>query len=321
MKYGVTILGTSLVLIGFVAAADGCTNVDDFRPTGSSDDGGGTPPGDSGRAVTDPDGAARGGDGGDGGAPTKGYVIVGLSQDTQEGKTAVSASLYSGLYAGATRPLADDRDGLCRVTVRPIVPPTDAGPEDERAAVGTVVVRGGALPPAGLTLLPSNTTNNPVTVAGNVWLGGDAFTVEASGGAIPGFAGKVVLAPSDVQVRAPLASLQDGGAEKIIVNRKEPLAVRWTGGGVGNVQVFLTSRDNVRQRRTQIFCEFPARDGKGSISAKLLEYLDKGSDEPGVTGTGSFTIIPDSAVQFVSGEWTVILDLSGTIQSSIVEAY
>ena len=303
MKYGVSFIGTSLFVAGLATAANGCSNVDDFKPTGPSDGGGA-----SDTSVTVPDGSADGGDGGDGGPATKGVVFVSLSQDTQDGKPEVSAYLDSALYKVPIKGLVDETDGPCRVVVRAIVPPTDAGPGDPPAAVGigTVVVRGGALPPEGLTLLPGNTMGNPVTLGRNIWSRGDVLTFKASGGTIPGFAGKVVLAPSDIQLRAPMSFPRDGGQDAVVVDRTVALALRWTEGGAGDVEALLISRDTVRQRRTVIFCFFPARDGSGSISTKLLAYLG----DPGVRG--SFDVTPDSQVEFVSGEWDINLDLAGT---------
>lgn len=317
MKYGVSFIGTSLFVAGLATAANGCSNVDEFKPTGPSDGGGA-----SDTSVTVPDGGdgdGREGDGRDGGPTTKGAVLVSLSQDTQDGKPEVSAYLESELYAAHLKSLIDERDGPCRVTVRAIVPPTDAGRGVPLAAVGTVVVRGGVLPPEGLTLLPRNTFDKPVTVGRNVWSGGDAVTFEASGGANRGFTGKVVLAPSDIQLRAPASLARDGGQNAVVVNRTEALALRWTEGGVGTVSAYLTSRDSARQRRTLIFCEFPARDGSGSISTKVLAYLDKSGD-PGVGGS-SFTVVADSHVDFVSGEWDVTLDLAGATHAADLQVY
>ena len=130
---------------------------------------------------------------------------------------------------------------------------------------------------------------------------GDIVTATAAGGTVPVFS-KSAAAPSDINVTNPLPA-------SIAIPRSADLAVSWTGGGVGVVEVSLSSQNDAAQKTVNAVCLFPAAGGTGSIPAAVLGRVDK-ADGSAIRGLLSFA--PQSLNTFVVGDHEVTLRVLGT---------
>ena len=167
--------------------------------------------------------------------------------------------------------------GECAADVAPKAPPSPlAGPEV------SVSISGGALPSFGITV----ERGTPVEAGETGWTSSAYFDFEGIG-----FSRPHVEAPPNIEVTAP----QLGSDGALTLDRTVPLLASWSGGGPGRVEVTLTSSEPAASRQTFIRCSFRARDGQGSVPAKLLALLQ----QAGTAGaTGTFSIRPTSLVEF-----------------------
>jgi hypothetical protein len=93
--------------------------------------------------------------------------------------------------------------------------------------------------------------------------GGDMITATGAGGAdLPAFGAQTVVAPSDITVPACTSMCPD-------VDRSKDLIVTWTGGGAGNVDVFLQARSDTGPF-IAIACRYAASAGTATVPTAVL---------------------------------------------------
>jgi hypothetical protein len=124
---------------------------------------------------------------------------------------------------------------------------------------------------------PSLTMNGDATrgyagfsASGVRWAPGTEITVDAAGGAVPGFNTKLVM-PSRVEILGP----------PDYVAKKNPIPLDWKNGvplqwkpGVGTVYLHLTQGDPEARKQTDIECEAESSKGAYTIPAEPLQQLE-----------------------------------------------
>ena len=147
---------------------------------------------------------------------------------------------------------------------------------------------------------------NTVTGTTKFFAAGDTVTTTAAGGGsiTPWSKMPVGTAPGDVTLTAPACV---GGACPD-VDRTVDLQATWTGGTTGVVSATYVTTDSAKKMAI-VSCSFKATDGKGTIPTAALAKLDKAD---GTTITGAATLGPSSTSSFKSGEYDIVLFLSGS---------
>lgn len=136
----------------------------------------------------------------------------------------------------------------------------------------------------------------PLSKMPQLWDGGEVLSVSASGGTVPAFSDKSIVAPSILTQTAPVCAIDTCPA----FDRLTPLAVAWAGGPHGTVYVDLTTlRPGGEVQNVQ--CWFKASDGRGTIGTDMLANLSSTTDG----GTGVLAVWNQSSTSFDSGAFRV----------------
>jgi hypothetical protein len=135
---------------------------------------------------------------------------------------------------------------------------------------GTLVATGALTPEDGIRIDAEDILKGGKDFQGlRAFLGGESLTFTASGGSLPGFPPRRVKTPSEIQLVSPPTA----NVPTPVLDRATDLALRWTGGGEGDVNVHLTGRAGSIAGRTSISCSFPAKDGEGRVPREFLAHL------------------------------------------------
>lgn len=236
---------------------------------------------------------------------TKGYVNVQLDQYTRDlddggTETEVALSSYVIEAAGArTSYTTIGKAGECTARKRALSYDAGAGTQFSTTyGIGSVTVRGGQLPASGLTAAPGQTFEAPATLVGSpAFAGGETLEFTATGGTLPGFTSKRLVAPSRVTLTSPV---RDGDGV-VSVSRGSDLTLRWTGGTEGVVGVALSATDPSTDTRTYISCEFARGASTGVIPASILASLPL-SNTTAKTRT-LLSVSPDSVDETTVDGW------------------
>jgi hypothetical protein len=279
------------------AAAVGCTSSD-----GSSSSSGG-----AGDPDASNDSAAPSGDAG-GPAGTLKRGILSVQQSINSGGPPLTyASLANANFfaqpAGPNNTCTGTTTGACSVLVcKKVATPEggalDAG--DTSFSAGPITVT----TPLGVTLdLKLNPDNSYALVLGSdhLWDTGGTVTATAAGGVVPAFT-QTVTPPSE-------AKLTTFGGGPVSFPRSADLTVAWTNGGLGNVQVLLSTLALGAGGSTAVQCSFPSAPGTATIPASVLGQLQRAD---GATVLGDFAFTPQTDATFTAGEWVVRLSALGT---------
>jgi hypothetical protein len=96
-----------------------------------------------------------------------------------------------------------------------------------------------------------------------LWSGGETLTVVGGGDAIPAFRASVT-APSSVVLSNPVP---DATTHAIVASAGSDLALKWAGGGAGQLQVKIANQSKVAT------CTFAARDTAAIVPAQALAFV------------------------------------------------
>jgi hypothetical protein len=293
---------TAVAILLTVAA---CTS----SSTSNSGSSGGT--NGNGNGSEAPDGGDSNGTTNPTGTTTQKIGTVSLSQSTfHAGPTTITSYTAVATFAeatgtstttttGGTDPCKRSTEGDCSVLA------CDTSSLSGSDA-GTVAVDGGGptkTPTAGdititgaktITLSPGdNGTYSPKTEQVALWTDGGQVAVDAKGADVPAFQ-KSLAAPSPVTLTAPAWPSTPGAA--VPIDRSQDLAVTWSNGGAGDVQVTLTSAAGTKTGL--ITCKFAASGGSGTITKAALGNLV-------ATATGTINISASSSDTVTAGDWQV----------------
>lgn len=234
--------------------------------------------------------------------------LIAISQEAAAGGTSTTYAAYATArfyeFAGEHAPIDPEchetQLGSCAVTDCALGTSwTAAGTRPARA--GTLTIHGGLLAEP-LTLTPKSASYTVPVVSRRLFLPNDTLTVSGSGDEVPAFSGSVP-APDDLTLITPKAEVHEGTR----IPRAGDLAVTWTGGGRGKVQVSLGSwRDDGRS--VSVACVFPAESGRGEVPGAALARLDR----PGKTTRGTLTAVPFDERTLASGGWDITFRVMGT---------
>lgn len=217
-----------------------------------------------------------------------------------ESKGSVEVFTAGGITFATASFTADQEDpcirttlGACNVAVcAPDFPDQDA--TGTPADAGKITIKGGAVP---LTLVPVNHTYPPAFNPTTLFQGGELLSIrgEGSPGGAPPF-WRFVIAPTPITLTSPallpnpLPGQPDLG-NRLHLSRTQDLDVTWTGGGHGEVRVFVAHFANdgappvpggvavaVRKTLQSVECTFDPQAGKGTIPAQALNFFPAGAD-------------------------------------------
>jgi len=143
-----------------------------------------------------------------------------------------------------------------------------------------------------------------VTGTRKYFVADDVIKTTAAGSDIPAWTDKPGTAPGDVTLTAPACA--SGACAD--VDRTADLQATWTGGTTGVVSATYVTTETGK-KSVVVSCSFKATDGKGTIPKAALAKLDKAD---GTTIKGVAMIGPSSTSTFKSGEYDIVLFISGS---------
>jgi hypothetical protein len=169
-------------------------------------------------------------------------------------------------------------------------PATDPGCTQEAAGAGCTAVtcpRGGAKNAAGPEAGPITVKSNGGTIvtkpdatgaydvaglASALWtMPKAALAFSAAGGAIPAF-GETFCGPPSATITKPAAAPGAG----LTIDRAADLAVQWTGGTVGDLEVVLRD-DDAASSTVEVRCFFTGASGQGTVPKAALAKIGAGA--------------------------------------------
>lgn len=172
------------------------------------------------------------------------------------------------------------------------------GPSPQRSA-GTLSLYGALFP---LTIaFDAGGLYQQAGGAGQLWTEGGALTVTAPGGDVPPFSFSLPRMGL-VRVTSPVAP-----NARIVVDRRVPFNVTWTGSSVGEVWLSVLSFEQLGalHHTVSLACTYPAGQGGASVPALLLGRMLPGP-------AGSISVSGKVTTQARAGEWVVhALAISG----------
>jgi len=248
-------------------------------------------------------------DAGDGSLGTPAFGSVDFSQFLNGG-----GALTAAFYVTQDLPPADPNctamgvdagdAGACAVTV--CSAPGDAGAKDAAVEAGpltvpnagTLTVTGGAFGDAGVLVAPAKGGGYFYNTTTPIFAAGDTLGVSASGGNVPAFSVKRVVAPSTIVLSWTQPAGDAGG---LVIPTGQDLTVSWTGGVSGARVVFKATAFPTNQT-AQVACQWDATAGQGTVPAAALASLAAGSS---VAGAASW--FQQTGLTFDAGPWPVAI--------------
>ncbi|MEP7123941.1 MAG: hypothetical protein ABJE95_23635 [Byssovorax sp.] len=177
--------------------------------------------------------------------------------------------------------------GACEV--RTFLAPAVVG-TPVNADAGVITITGGKVP---ITMTPDAMSKyaDVKDSVNDLFDGGEAITIAATGGMVPGFATKIT-ASAGIDLTLPLQPANNG---PLSVDRKLDLVFTWKNGAAGEVVAVLD--DGMTTRLT---CTFQAAAGTGTIPKTALAKLAP-------TASGLFVIGAFTAKTLTGQGWTITL--------------
>lgn len=295
------LVSTCTALAGVVAA--GCSS--------SADEGNQPQPSNAAQTGDGGLGASSSGYGADGAAsqpegPVKtGFVTLAQTKQSSLVTYAATAAFVTSPRgnSGSEASCKVSTEGACQVTTC-TMGTSDAGVSDAAAAgptsesAGIVTLSGGKLASAVKLTPGAQNAYAPANGTSAAFAAGDSVKVSAEGATVPAFEATAV-APGDITVTAPVfASFQTS------FSKSKDLALSWTGGAAGNVNVALSTYG---AKLVSVLCTFPANAGAGTVPAAALTDLD-----PSGPLGASISILPSVTSTVTAGDYKVTYTLSGT---------
>ncbi len=219
--------------------------------------------------------------------------------------TTVDGGLHGAYRAGAyfvRRPRTTPSS--TRQTIGPCVVETldanDPQVPEQIVSAGAITITGGTLP-LNLVPLASGDYNSVHAATSLLWNGGETLTATASGSGVPGFSVSLV-APSKLTITAPTLPT----SASLMVPRRRPLSVVWTGASSGNVIVYL---DVVAASTAYtLTCTYAPSDGSGEVPSAALSLLP--------AGAGTFDLYVLERVAAVVPAWSINFVATSSMQNS-----
>jgi hypothetical protein len=172
-------------------------------------------------------------------------------------------------------------------------PATDPGCTQEAAGAACVAVtcpRAGAKNPAGPEAGPITAKSNGGTIvtkpdgtgaydvagfASALWTDPKAaLTFIAAGGGLPAFS-ETFCGPVSATITKPAAA--PGAA--LTIDRTSDLAVQWTGGAVGDLEILLRDDGGAGATSVEVRCFFTGASGQGTVPQAALAKISAGTHE------------------------------------------
>ena len=203
-----------------------------------------------------------------GGSSKPGFVF--LSQSALG--TSGSASFLDGPTYSTSVPCASQTFGGCVTSLNCDVtqlPPPDAGVRFVSA--GTITLEGTKLDGGATMELSTSSNSYSKFWPQQLWAGGEAITIKLQGAAVPA-SQQAITAPSTISLTAPSC---DAGVCADVA-RSADLAVTWSGGSSGKVQVLLATSNVVAKTASTVLCSFDASASRGTIPTAAITGLSVG---------------------------------------------
>jgi hypothetical protein len=162
-------------------------------------------------------------------------------------------------------------------------------------SAGMVSIEGGMMPVNLMRLMSGSYFAQGMTA---LWAGGESLTAKTTGD-MTGIAAPLsiqVVAPHQVTVTQPMIM---GFAMPIMINRSQPLEVKWTGGVEGTTHASISVLGGGRS--IGIGCDWPANAGMGSMTPAVLGKLPVTMGGPGV-GANVFSVYVQNRTYALIGE-------------------
>ncbi len=161
-----------------------------------------------------------------------------------------------------------------------------AQPQGAQSA-GTITITGATKP---LSLVPGTDKQYvQQTSMTSLFNGGEMITFAAAGADVPAFTVSLTT-PTKATITAPA---KPAAGSLLAINRAQDYSVSWSGGGSGQVQIFLAGAGG----QPSLFCKFPASAGTGKVPTAALMTMGAGS--------GSFAMAAISETSKTSGDWGI----------------
>ncbi len=182
-------------------------------------------------------------------------------------------------------------------------PPTGLNCQEviRTTGAGSISIVGGSSPALSMTS-DAKRGYAGFSTGGPRWAPGDALTLTAAGGEVPGWSAKLVF-PSRVEITGP--------AE--YVAKKNPIALDWKTGvplawkpGAGRVWLHLFQGDPELRKRTDIECEADSAAGAYTIPSDTLVTLEGSRDTTKANAT--LEIAGRDRVQLSAGSYEVVVE-------------
>jgi hypothetical protein len=102
-----------------------------------------------------------------------------------------------------------------------------------------------------------------------------ALTFAAAGGVIPAFS-DTFCGPTSAMITMPSSPPGSGPGRGLSIDRSVDLAVQWTGGAVGDLEVAITD-DTAAAARIDVRCFFTGASGQGTVPQAALVKISPGT--------------------------------------------
>ncbi|MGE5183770.1 MAG: hypothetical protein ACM31C_16975 [Acidobacteriota bacterium] len=217
--------------------------------------------------------------------PHSGYIQL-QSYDAMNapGTATHGGSATAALFATGEQCTTMRHVGPCDlVQCAAVAPPAASG--------GTITITGAALP-LSLTPAADGTYAEYSTQTMPLFAGGESITFAAAGADVPAFT-KTLSMPTKATITAPAKP-----TGYLAISRTQDLAIGWSGGGSGLVQITLLGQLSTDPR---LQCRFSAGAGAGVVPAAALATVS--------TGMAAFAMASISDSEQDAGDWAI--DVSG----------
>ena len=154
-------------------------------------------------------------------------------------------------------------------------------------SAGVITITGATKP---LSLVPgTDKVYAQQTSTTSLFNGGEMITFTAPGADVPAFT-VAVTTPTKATITSPA---KPAAGSLLAVNRAQDFSVSWSGGGTGNVQVYLSGTTG----SPSLFCRFAASAGTGKVPAAAIAMM---------TGTtGAFAMASIGLAEATAGDWGI----------------
>lgn len=190
-------------------------------------------------------------------------------------------STSAGFFTAGSACTTMQTIGPCAVRNCSTAPPQGA------QSAGAITITGATKP---LSLVPgTDKVYAQQTSTTSLFTGGETIMFVAAGGDVPAFTVSLAT-PTKATITAPT---KPAAGSLLAINRGQDYSVSWTGGGGGQVQVFLSGAGG----QPSLFCKFAASAGSGKVPTAALMTMS--------AGMGSFAMAAISEAQKIAGAWGI----------------